>query len=194
MYVGRSIILQNVQWLPLQNHPSGHPGGWAILLLAEEMLVGCLYPCQDCCKWSFAEKTGRGSLLNHLSCSSPFPHPPTPSDRQWVKELNQTELKHWYGCQCPRFLRCTQMLMHAIEHRGLYEHGLRLHWKLILGEKSLAIAQGVEPVSATCQTRCSTSWAVSLPRVQVWLYLAHLSHQKCCMDTVFVICLRETLK
>ena len=53
--------------------------GWATPWSAEEMLDGqhqrmdiYLCPCQKCSKWP-AEKTGRGSLLNHPSCPSDDP-------------------------------------------------------------------------------------------------------------------------
>ena len=62
---------------PVQNHPSGHFGGWVTPWSAEEIVYGqqqsghpC--PCQNCSQRPPTKKTGRGSLLNHLS----YPPPP----------------------------------------------------------------------------------------------------------------------
>ena len=57
---------------PLQNHPSGHLGGWATPWSAEEMLNGqhqrvSIPAAHNCSQEPPAKKTGRGSLPNHLS-------------------------------------------------------------------------------------------------------------------------------
>ena len=59
---------------PLQNHPLGHLGGRTTPWSAEEMLDGqhqrvdILAHARTAHKGPPAEKTGRGSLLNRLSC------------------------------------------------------------------------------------------------------------------------------
>ena len=81
----------HVPWQSIQNHPSGHSGGFATAWLEEEMLNG---QCQrvdipahtrTAYLWPPVE-IRRGSLLNHPDV------PPTP---ELVKELNQTELSFW---------------------------------------------------------------------------------------------------
>ena len=54
-------------------HHLGQFEGWATPWSAEEMLdgqskSGLPCPCQNCLQWPSALKTGRGSLLNRLSC------------------------------------------------------------------------------------------------------------------------------
>ena len=58
------------------------------------------------------------------------------------------------------FLTCTQMLMHAIAHGGVRTPWESLHWKLTLGEKSLA-AQRNRTCVGSVPVRCSTNWATS---------------------------------
>ena len=59
-------------------------------------------------------------------------------------------------------LTCAQMLMHVIAHGSVWALTESLHWKLALGEKSLAT-----PGNRTCLNGapawCSTSWATSSP-------------------------------
>ena len=54
--------------------------------------------------------------------------------------------KQWYGCQCLRFLTCTQMLMHVISHGGctdtVRESALNTDW-----EKNPLPHGGIEPAS-----------------------------------------------
>ena len=60
------------------------------------------------------------------------------------------------------FLKCTQMLMHVITHGGVQIPSESLHWKLTLGEKSLA-TPGNWPCVRGMPVQCSTSWATSPP-------------------------------
>ena len=54
-------------------------------------------------------------------------------------------------------LTCTQMLMHAIVHGGVRTLKESLHWKLTLGEKSLAAARtGNRTCVGGVPVRCST--------------------------------------
>ena len=86
---------------PLQNHPSGHLGGWATPWSAEEILDGqrlnsgdpC--PCQSCSQRPLAQKTRKGSLLNR---------PPCPPDDP---NCQRTELR-WGERNCNRHVAWTE--------------------------------------------------------------------------------------
>ena len=68
-------------WQPLQNHPSGHLGGWVTAhAMAGRQNAGWTtsksgHPCQcqNCSQGPPAEETGRRSLLNHPPCPSDDP-------------------------------------------------------------------------------------------------------------------------
>ena len=59
---------------------------------------------------------------------------------------------------------CTQMLMHAVVHRGVWTLWESLHWKLILGEKS-CVAPGNQICFSGLPVWCSTNWATPPPAV-----------------------------
>ena len=61
-------------------------------------------------------------------------------------------------------LICAYMLMHAIAHRGIYGHTKEsLHWKLTLGEKSLA-SLGNRTCVSSMLVQHSAKWATSTPQ------------------------------
>ena len=72
----RAIIYTVVHVVPLQNHSSGHLGGWATPWSAEEMLDGehqgvhISSHARTTHNGLLQKKTGRVSLLNRPSCSS----------------------------------------------------------------------------------------------------------------------------
>ena len=79
-------------WQPLQNYSSGHLGGQTMLWLGEEMLDGqhqrvdiSAHARTASTQGPPAEKTGRGSLLNHPSCPPRWPN----WSNDWT-ELNWT--------------------------------------------------------------------------------------------------------
>ena len=61
-------------------------------------------------------------------------------------------------------LRCAQMLMHAIAHRGVWTPYESLHWKLTWGENSLAAAGNWTCIGGV-PLWCSANWAPSPVRV-----------------------------
>ena len=79
---------------PLQNHPSGQIGGWAMPWSAQEMLDGQYQTAdilaltgQKCSQWPAAEKqTGTGSLLNRPRVAPPLPRRPNWS-RDWTEPI-----------------------------------------------------------------------------------------------------------
>ena len=91
----------------LQNHPSGHLGGWATPWSAEEMLDG-QHERVDVSAHAWTahkgscKKTGRGSLVKLSSCPPTPPPPPPPP--QLVRGLNRTELTMLnYSVKCVKY-------------------------------------------------------------------------------------------
>ena len=68
---------------------------------------------------SLAENLGRLTWVRHGSRKSSATH-----SYQSVQHFRVS--KQRYGCQCWGFLRCAQMLMHAIAQEELCEHGNRV--------------------------------------------------------------------
>ena len=81
---------------PLQNHTSGHLGGWATPWSAEEMpdghhrFNGHSCPRQNCSQELPAEKAGRRSLLNCLSRPPGDPLGQGTAELNWTKNWNYT--------------------------------------------------------------------------------------------------------
>ena len=75
-------------WQPPQNHPSGHLQGWMTPWSAEETVGGQHqrkeWTCQNCSQGPAAEKTGRGSLLNHSTCPLRWPN----RSRDWTELID----------------------------------------------------------------------------------------------------------
>ena len=111
-----------------------------------------------------AGNSGRLTWVRHNSCKSSATH-----SYQCVQYFCVSE--QWYVCQCLGFLTCTQMLMHAITHRGC-THTVRLvcigSW---LWEKKNPLPHwGLEPMSVLRLTFQSNALPTELSLPLVWQY------------------------
>ena len=112
----------------------------------------------ECTSLSFGGNSGRPNWARHGSRKSSATH-----SYQCVQYFPVS--RQWYGCQCLGFLTCTQMLMHAIAHRGctdtVRESALKADW-----DKNPLPYQGLKPVPVFApgfSVGCSTSWAIPAP-------------------------------
>ena len=83
------VLACHTSWQPLQNHPSGHTGGWTMLWSAEEMLDG---QHQRVNIPAHARAAHKGLLQKSLEEDLCWIVPRVPPTTQSVRRLNWTEL------------------------------------------------------------------------------------------------------
>ena len=107
-------------------------------------------------QWDFSSGKFRLPSPGKASCDSHATQPMVHAGCFGVSIIHQT-LTWTLG-----LLTFAQMIMHMIAHGGVRTKWESLHWKMTLGEKSLAV-----PGNRTCVSdlmiRCSTIWATSPP-------------------------------